>query len=108
MASAGEEGRSELRKCPGIGKREMIRTHPNGATPRAGGPGPGAILGRTRGTETSQYPEEEKENIDSPSSGERRGKSLNRRAFGRGGVVGPAAWAARANRKAFGKRRRRG
>ena len=91
MASAGEEGRSELRKCPGIGKREMIRTHPNGATPRAGGPGPGAILGRTRGTETSQYPEEEKEKIDSPSSGERRGKSLNRCAFGRAGVVGPAA-----------------
>ena len=27
--------------------------------------------------------------IDSPSSGERRGKSLNRRVHGRGGVVGP-------------------
>ena len=32
----------------------------------------------TRRTETSKYPEEEKESIDSPSSGERRGKSLNR------------------------------
>ena len=31
----------------------------------------------TRGTEPSQYPEEKKSNRDSPSSGERTGKSLN-------------------------------
>jgi hypothetical protein len=35
---------------------------------------------QTRGTETSQYPEEEKETIDSPSSGERNGKSPNQEA----------------------------
>ena len=34
----------------------------------------------TRGTETSKYPEEEKEKIDFPSSGERKGKSPNRDA----------------------------
>ena len=46
------------------------------------------ILGLTRGTETSQYPEEEKESIDFLSSGDRKGKSLNRRCYGRVGVVG--------------------
>ena len=44
---------------------------------------------RTRGTETSQYPQEEKEIIDSLSSGDRKGNSLNRRCYGSAGVVGP-------------------
>ena len=43
---------------------------------------------RTRGTETSQYPQEEKEIIDSLSSGDRKGKSLNRCCYGNVGVVG--------------------
>ena len=47
-----------------------------------------AELGRTRGTETSQYPQEEKEIIDSLSSGDRTGKSLNRCCYGNVGVVG--------------------
>ena len=34
-------------------------------------------MGGTGGTETSQYPEEEKTTSDSRSSGERNGKSLN-------------------------------
>ena len=46
------------------------------------------ILGLTRGTETSQYPEEEKESIDFLSSGDRKGKSLNRCCYGSAGVVG--------------------
>ena len=46
------------------------------------------ILGLTRGTETSQYPEEEKESIDFLSSGDRKGKSLNRLCYGSVGVVG--------------------
>ena len=46
------------------------------------------ILGQTRGTETSQYPQEEKEIIDSLSSGDRTGKSLNRCCYGIIGVVG--------------------
>ena len=45
-------------------------------------------LGLTRGTETSQYPEEEKESIDFLSSGDRKGKSLNRLCYGSVGVVG--------------------
>ena len=48
-----------------------------------------AMLERTRGTETSQYPQEEKEIIDSLSSGDRTGKSLNRCCYGSVGVVGP-------------------
>ena len=48
-----------------------------------------AMLERTGGTETSQYPQEEKEIIDSLSSGDRTGKSLNRCCYGSTGVVGP-------------------
>ena len=44
---------------------------------------------RTWGTETSQYPQEEKEIIDSLSSGDRTGNSLNRHCYGSVGVVGP-------------------
>jgi len=40
LASGGEEGRGKLRKCTGIGKHELIRASPNGATRRAGGPSP--------------------------------------------------------------------
>ena len=47
------------------------------------------LLEQTRGTETSQYPQEEKEIIDSLSSGDRKGKSLNRCCYGSAGVVGP-------------------
>ena len=47
------------------------------------------MLERTGGTETSQYPQEEKEIIDSLSSGDRTGKSLNRCCYGSIGVVGP-------------------
>ena len=46
-------------------------------------------MGRTGGTETSQYPQEEKEIIDSLSSGDRTGKSPNRCCYGITGVVGP-------------------
>ena len=47
------------------------------------------MLEQTGGTETSQYPQEKKEIIDSPSSGDRTGKSLNRCCYGSIGVVGP-------------------
>ena len=43
---------------------------------------------QTEGTETSQYLQEEKEIIDSLSSGDRKGKSLNRCCYGNAGVVG--------------------
>ena len=57
------------------------------------------ILGETRGTETSQYPEEEKENIDFLSSGDRKGKSLNRLCYGTVGVVGAFKGTRRKNGK---------
>ena len=44
---------------------------------------------QTGGTETSQYPQEKKEIIESLSSGDRTGKSLNRCCYGSAGVVGP-------------------
>ena len=58
-------------------------------------------LGLTRGTETSQYPEEEKESIDFLSSGERKGKSLNRCRYGSAGVVGALKGAMISNEKAL-------
>ena len=32
LALGGDEGRGKLRKAAGIGKHELIRRHPNGAT----------------------------------------------------------------------------
>ena len=58
-------------------------------------------LGETRGTETSQYPEEEKESIDFLSSGDRKGKSLNRCRYGGAGVVGAFKGIVIKNRKAL-------
>ena len=58
-------------------------------------------LGETRGTETSQYPEEEKESIDFLSSGDRKGKSLNRCRYGSAGVVGAFKGIVIKNRKAL-------
>ena len=45
--------------------------------------------GERGGTETSHYPQEKKTKCDSPSSGERTGKSPNRCRFGDSGVMGP-------------------
>ena len=45
LASAGEEGRGKLRKCPGICKQELIRTCPNGATRTAEGRAPNMFWG---------------------------------------------------------------
>ena len=62
-AHRGDEGRGKLREARGSGTHAVIPRWPNGATRLAGMP---VILGqprkRTRGTETSQYPEEEKSN----------------------------------------------
>ena len=66
----------------------MIRRFPNGATRQVEGLSL-IISEQTWGTETSQYPQEEKEIIDSLSSGDRTGNSLNRCCYGNVGVVGP-------------------
>ena len=62
LALGGEEGRDKLRKAAGRSKYPLIRGYPNGATRRATHDIPPS--GRqTRGTETSQYPEEEKTKV---------------------------------------------
>ena len=55
MALRGEEGRDKLRKATGIGKYELIRRYPNGATQYIEDVLP-TKSGRTWGTETSNYP----------------------------------------------------
>lgn len=109
LASAGDEGRGKLRKCPGTRKQGLIRTCPNGATRAASCRAPALMPGLTRGTETSQYPEEQKEIIDSPSSGERTGKQPKPCGFraARGCRAGLMV-GSDANRKRAGKPRRSG
>ena len=46
----------------------------------------------TRGSETSQYPLEEKTNSDSVSSGERKRRRLNRVRVKPAGVAGAGLW----------------
>ena len=40
LALGGEEGRDKLRKASGIGKYDLIRRYPNGATRQAEGLSP--------------------------------------------------------------------
>ena len=60
LAPGGDEGRGTLRKATGSREQALIRGYPNGATH----PATGIMrsihrrMRRTRGTETSQYPEE--------------------------------------------------
>ena len=60
LAPGGDEGRGTLRKAMGSREQALIRGYPNGATHPQGyryteyiG-----VTRQTRGTETSQYPEE--------------------------------------------------
>ena len=81
-------------KLRGAANRALIRRFPNGETHRGEQPrylGPEFIgpIERTRGSETSQYPEEKKTTSDSRSSGERTGNSLNRCHASGTGVAGP-------------------
>ena len=58
QALRGDEGRDKLRKVTGSGTYILIRKYPNGATQHVED-----MLSerrRTRGTETSKYPEEKK------------------------------------------------
>ena len=78
LASAGEEGRGKLRKGPGTRKRGLIRTCPNGATRAASCRAPALMPGRTRGTETSQYPEEQKSTEIPSVAASERGTATSR------------------------------
>ena len=82
LAPRADEGRDKLRKATVRSKYPLTRRYPNGETWLSKPQSPYgeyiAIREGTRGTETSKYPEEEKENIDFLSSGERKGKSQTR------------------------------
>ena len=61
MAGRGDEGRTRLRKASGSCQEALIRGYPNGAT-QHGVSHVTLTRGRTWGSETSQYPKEEKSN----------------------------------------------
>ncbi len=65
LAPSAEEGRGSLRKVSGSREQASIRESPNGETrQREPLASPAEYIGGvkgTRGTETSKYPEEEKE-----------------------------------------------
>ena len=81
LASRAEEGRGMTAISPGLLSSKFIRGFPNGATQSGmSGLSPAEHIGRLKvsgGSETSQYPEENRKTFYSPSSGERTGKSLN-------------------------------
>ena len=62
LASAGDEGRAKPRKCGTRRKGPLTAGNPNGETHAQAYPQGEyiALRRRTRGTETSQYPEEKK------------------------------------------------
>ena len=81
LAPVADEGRGRLRKVvgsclpsfdPRISELENHACYVMQLRPEHIGPGEG-----TGGIETSQYPEERKAKCASPSSGERKGMSLN-------------------------------
>jgi hypothetical protein len=67
LAQAGEEGRGKLRKASGSRKQAVIRGCPNGGTQRVRTPAIAVPIHKaakqTRGSEPSQYPEEEKTTV---------------------------------------------
>ena len=77
LAPSAEEGRGKLRKAPVRSKRSVIRRSPNGATwleqssrPRDAREEPGEVKHLSNPRKRNRR--------DSLSSGERKGKSLNR------------------------------
>ena len=75
LAPTADEGRSKLRKAPGRSKHSVIRRFPNGATRLEQSSHPRK---REEPGEVKHLSNPRKRNRrDSPSSGERNGKSLN-------------------------------
>ena len=105
-AHGGDEGRGKLREARGSGTHAVIPRWPNGATRPVGIP----VIPqgkRTRGTETSQYLEEEKSTEMSGVAASETDPSPNRGPCGLG-VVGPADASARAMRTALERAARDG
>ena len=74
LALGGEEGRDKLRKAAVRGKCSVIRRYPNGATQQVSNL-LHAKRGRTWGTETSKYPQEEKIRMIPPVVASERGRA---------------------------------
>ena len=86
QAPSAEEGRGKLRKATGSRKQAENRRYPNGETRRTEGPPlPDEHIvwtEETRGTETSKYPEEEKErSISQVAASERERAQTREHAF---------------------------
>jgi hypothetical protein len=79
LAQRGDEGRGKLRKASGSRKQALIRRSPNGAT-RLGNTQSSvsefiAHVKRTRGSEPSQYPQEEKTRVIPSVAASERGRA---------------------------------
>ena len=94
QAPSAEEGRGKLRKATVSRKQALTRRSPNGETRRTEGPSlpDDHIVWRevTRGTETSTYPEEEKERSIPLVAASERGRAQTI-GYGLWGC-GPAKW----------------
>ena len=102
-ALGGDEGRDKLRKAAGRSKYPSIRRCPNGATHRLHA-GTSPMEERTRGTETSQYPEEEKNKpMIAQVVASERARAQTGRVSARTGVVGPSTNGQRAHSRTFWK-----
>ena len=73
LALGGEEGRDKLRKAAASGKCTVTRRCPNGATRGERSRHPPVWRERTRGTETSMSPQEEKVTTIPPVAASERG-----------------------------------
>ena len=97
-APGAEEGRGKRRYAPGSRKRALIRGSPNGATRRRECSGiAGGIHTPARGTggsETSQYPEEEKSTEIPQVAASERGGAQTRLVGKPAGVAGRGLQAA--------------
>ena len=92
VALGGEEGRDKLRKAAVRGKCLVTRGCPNGETRRERSRHCGdRAAGRTRGTETSQYPQEEKITMIAPVVASERARAQTGAVEAAPGVVGPPA-----------------
>ena len=94
LALRGDEGRGWLRKASGSCQPNIDPKISEWGNPprRIAAVLLSEFIGQeeqTRGSETSQYPEEKKTTSDSRSSGERTGNSLNRCYESGIGVAGP-------------------
>ena len=89
LAQAGDEGRVKLRKAAGSCTRAQIRRYPNGATHPGFGRDTPFEEGQRRELKHLSTSRNREQVSDSPSSGERTGRSPNPAATAAGGSRAP-------------------